>query len=140
MSESLYKVVFSGRIADGNEIDIVMKNMAKLFNLDPSNERDFSKISKMFSGRRVIIKSSVDDATANKYKAAFVKAGAICDIEPEKNSAESPPEPAKPVFNERRHSQRRKLVNRRALKRTSAILPDRRKGKSRRSIDSVKDD
>ncbi len=39
-----------------------------------------AKLKTLFSGKRVVIKKNIDQATATKYKAALYKAGAVSEI------------------------------------------------------------
>jgi len=74
MSEKRFEIAFSGKINDGADLAIVKQHIAKLFKADEK------RLQTMFSGRRVIIKHSVDEITAAKYRGAFQKAGAICEV------------------------------------------------------------
>lgn len=87
MSDKLFEIAFSGQIAEGADLATVKQIIGKMFKADEN------RLAQMFSGRRVVIKRQVDEATATKYSAAFQKAGAICEI---KAIAENPPEVAKP--------------------------------------------
>jgi len=55
MSDQLFEVAFSGQISEGASADD-------------------------FSGRRVVIKKNIDQATADKYKTALNRAGAECEV------------------------------------------------------------
>jgi hypothetical protein len=76
MEETLYNVVFRGKIADGQDIERVKKNIAVLFKVEREN------IERLFSGKPVIVKKNTDHANAAKYKAVMEKAGALCSIVP----------------------------------------------------------
>ncbi|HEY0635262.1 MAG TPA: hypothetical protein VGE00_07770, partial [Gammaproteobacteria bacterium] len=52
----------------------VKLNLAKLFKVEPA------RVEPMFSGKRVVIKAQLDQATAQKYQAALKSAGAICEV------------------------------------------------------------
>lgn len=73
---SRYKVVFSGEIAPGQELDAVKANVAALY------KTPVEKCAHLFSGRPVTIKGDLDAPTAQKYKTAFEKTGAVCRIVP----------------------------------------------------------
>ena len=73
---SRYKVVFSGEIAPGRELDAVKANVAALY------KTPVEKCDHLFSGRPVTIKGDLDAPTAQKYKTAFEKTGAVCRIVP----------------------------------------------------------
>ncbi len=70
-----YKVVFSGEIAAGQNIETVKTQVAALYKVP------VERCESMFSGRPVTIKDTLDYQTAQKYKKAFERAGAICHIE-----------------------------------------------------------
>ncbi len=74
MSEQLFEIAFSGQIAAGAELETVKLHVAKIF------KADAARIEQLFSGKRMIIKRSVDAATAAKYRGAFEKVGAICEV------------------------------------------------------------
>ncbi|NNG14163.1 MAG: hypothetical protein HKM22_03300, partial [Gammaproteobacteria bacterium] len=82
MAEGSYQVVFSGRIIDGAELDMVKHNVARVFNLDAE------RVEKLFCGRRLILKKQIDQATAEKYQTTMQRAGALCEIE---NTAQASP-------------------------------------------------
>jgi hypothetical protein len=75
MAEGSYQVVFSGRIIDGAELDMVKHNVARVFNIDAE------RVEKLFCGRRLILKKQIDQATAEKYQITMQRAGALCEIE-----------------------------------------------------------
>lgn len=74
MSEELYEVVFYGEIVEGAELDQVKAKVAAMF------KADAAKLAQLFSGKRVVIKKNIDQATANKYKSALQNAGAQCEV------------------------------------------------------------
>lgn len=75
MSASKYKIVFSGRVKEGQDPVKVKQNLMILFKLSDA------AADKLFSGARVVIKKDLDEQEAKKYQLAFGKAGAICAIE-----------------------------------------------------------
>ena len=78
-----YKVVFTGKIQDGLDLESVKENLCGLFKTDKD------RINRLLSNPPVAIKKDLDLATARKYQSAIEKVGAICDIE------EMPPETEK---------------------------------------------
>lgn len=74
MSEELYEVVFFGEIVEGAELDQVKAKVAAMF------KADAAKLAQLFSGKRVVIKKNIDQATANKYQSALKNAGAKCEV------------------------------------------------------------
>ena len=88
MSDQLFEVAFSGQISDGANADEVRAKVAKLFNADEA------KLEQLFSGKRIVIKKNIDQATANKYRTALGRAGAECEIAPMGGAVEATPQPA----------------------------------------------
>ena len=76
MSDQLFEVAFSGQISEGANPDEVKARVGKMFNADET------KLAQLFSGRRVVIKKNIDQATAAKYKTALNRAGAECEVSP----------------------------------------------------------
>lgn len=74
MSDQLFEIAFSGQIANGADLATVKQHIAAIFKADDE------RLAQLFSGKRMIIKRSVDAATAAKYRGAFEKAGAICEV------------------------------------------------------------
>ena len=74
MSEELYEVAFSGAIIEGADIEQVKAKVGAMF------KADAAKLAHLFSGKRVVIKKNIDQATANKYKTALTNAGADCEV------------------------------------------------------------
>lgn len=101
--------------------------MVGLFKLDPNNQQHAQKIERLFSGRAVVIKEGINASTAEAYVNAIAKAGGEAHIKPKSELPDG--------VDERRFTLRRKQGDRRASRRTSAILPDRRKDRGRRNSD-----
>jgi uncharacterized RDD family membrane protein YckC len=74
MPEARYKVITEGHIEDGLHLADVRERVAALFKRSPD------KISRLFSGARVIIKKNLDQETALKYQTTLQRAGLICHI------------------------------------------------------------
>ncbi|HEY9202307.1 MAG TPA: hypothetical protein VIQ81_11985 [Gammaproteobacteria bacterium] len=85
MSEELYEVAFYGEIVEGAELDQVKAKVASMF------KADAAKLAQLFSGKRVVIKKNIDQATANKYKSALQNAGAQCEVKSLAEAAVAPP-------------------------------------------------
>ena len=75
MSESLYDIVFYGILQPGKDRELVMQNMAKLFNTEPARLKSY------FSGERKVIKSKVDELVAEKYRVALENVGLVIKVE-----------------------------------------------------------
>ena len=76
MSDQLFEVAFSGRISAGADLNEVRARVARMFNADAA------KIEQLFSGKRIVIKKNIDQATAAKYQTAMNRAGAECEVRP----------------------------------------------------------
>ena len=74
MSDQLFEVAFSGQISKGANLEEVKARVGKMFNADEA------KLAQLFSGKRIVIKKNIDQATAAKYKTALNRAGAECEI------------------------------------------------------------
>ena len=73
MAEQQFAIVFRGRLMAGADPAQVRANFAKLFNIEAA------RVEQMFTGQPVIIKKGLDLLSADKYKAALAKAGALVD-------------------------------------------------------------
>ena len=62
MSENTFDIVFTGDIADGADITKVKVKAAQLFRLDND------KLAVLFSGKRTMLKKSIDNKAAQKYQ------------------------------------------------------------------------
>lgn len=77
--EERYNVYFNGQVMAGHDPGSVRDKLAKLFNADQAT------LDKLFSGRPQMIKRGCDAATAQKFKSAMERAGAVAIV----NVAES---------------------------------------------------
>ena len=75
MSNTKYRVIFKGDIADGKTIDDVKKRLASILKAETTT------IEKLFSGKYIVIKKDADRETCERLKNAFKKAGAICYLQ-----------------------------------------------------------
>lgn len=89
MSDELFEVAFSGQIVEGADLAQVKARVAAMF------KADASKLAHLFSGKRMVIKKNIDQATANKYKSALNNAGAVCEVK--SLSGDVPEKPPAPV-------------------------------------------
>jgi hypothetical protein len=76
MTTEHFHVVFSGKILEYADLNMVKRNVARVF------KQPVEKIEPLFSGKPVALKKNVDAATAEKYRLAMERAGALCDIIP----------------------------------------------------------
>lgn len=73
MSEK-YRFVFSGKIEDGCREEEVKAKLSERFGMSPE------KIEKIFSGKPVVIKRGLDQASVARFQQIFAAAGAIGEI------------------------------------------------------------
>jgi hypothetical protein len=78
-----YQVLFEGKLTGECPLDEVKRNLAALFKMKAE------QVDALFTGKPVVIKRDIDQATALKYQAAFKKAGAVCAVA--SDAAEAPP-------------------------------------------------
>lgn len=71
---SLYDVCFAGQLLKGQELQAVRQKIQKLFNARPET------LDKLFSGKTQLVKRGCDKATAEKYRQAMERAGALAII------------------------------------------------------------
>ncbi|WP_460425700.1 hypothetical protein [Azotobacter armeniacus] len=82
---SRYQIVFSGQLVHGTSLEQVQANLTRLFRADAA------RIATLFSGRRVPLKSNLDAAEAEKYRATLERAGARVDILPMEEAVQLAP-------------------------------------------------
>jgi hypothetical protein len=87
MSNELFDIAFSGQISEGADPAEVKARIGKMFNAQGA------KLDQLFSGKRIVIKRNVDEATAQKFVSAFLNAGAVCEA---RSTSPAPAEPATP--------------------------------------------
>lgn len=74
MAEGEYQVVFRGELVGDRPEETVRQQLAALFKMPAG------KVEALFSGKPVVVKRNLDEATARKFEAAFRKAGAVCEL------------------------------------------------------------
>ena len=94
--EDLYHVIFSGKIADGQDPQQVKQQLTQLF------KTNRGRIDKLFSGKPVRIRENVPYQTALEYQKTLERAGAICSIQPvEEQAAQKKSEQSGPTTAQR---------------------------------------
>lgn len=97
---SRYEIAFAGELVPGANFEQVKQNLARLF------QADAQRVALLLSGRRVVIRQGLDHASAEKYRDAMARAGAIayiCEMDVEEIELAPPPgtppiaRPAAPV-------------------------------------------
>lgn len=73
--KKLFNVVLVGEIKEGFDKNVVISSLATLFKLP------LEKAETLLNGQLLVVKSSVDTATADKYKVAIERAGVCCRLE-----------------------------------------------------------
>lgn len=87
-----YNVYFAGQVMAGHELGSVRDKLAKLFNADQPT------LEKLFSGKPQLIKRECDAATAQKFKSAMERAGALPIVKVAEAAATTPAAPpARPM-------------------------------------------
>ncbi len=71
-----FDLVFTGELIEGCDPAQVRRDLGRLF------KTDATAISRLFTGKPVIIKKAIDQQTAIRYRAALQQAGALCQIRP----------------------------------------------------------
>lgn len=85
----MFEVIFQGKVIEGADEQEVRANVGRMFKADEA------KLNALFSGKTVVIKGGLDEATAQKYLAAMNKAGAQAEIRSvQKKEAPKPQNPA----------------------------------------------
>ncbi|MBI5073926.1 MAG: DUF2628 domain-containing protein [Nitrospirae bacterium] len=74
MTEPVYKIILSGETLPGHQLEETKGKLAAIFKLSAD------AVDRYFVGRPIVVKNNADLKTAEKYKAIFEKAGAVCSI------------------------------------------------------------
>ncbi|MDL1967618.1 MAG: DUF898 domain-containing protein [Deltaproteobacteria bacterium] len=69
MSDTLYNVIYRGKVLKDFDVETAKRNLIKMFSLSEK------KAEKVLMSRRVVLKKNVDESTAKKYGIALKKAG-----------------------------------------------------------------
>jgi len=75
MSDPVFRILFEGKIKDGEDLEKVKAKLARLF------KKDEAKIASLFSGSPLVIRKGLDYPTAQKYKIAIERAGGLCRVD-----------------------------------------------------------
>ncbi len=90
MANQTYTLIFEGNIAEGHSAAEVKKNLASLL------KKDVTGIEPLFAGKPVVIKKDMARPTAEKYRAAFIRAGALLQNPPPLGRKPHPPKTGPP--------------------------------------------
>lgn len=89
MSAPEFDIIFRGDIVFGHQLVEVKAKLQQLF------KADAAKIDALFTGRPVPLKRNLDEVTANKYRDALIKAGAMVEVcSSDTSPANAAPKPA----------------------------------------------
>ena len=69
MTDTLYNVIYRGKILQGFDFETVKRNLIKTFSLSEE------KAEKILKGRRIVLKKDADESTAKKFGVALKRAG-----------------------------------------------------------------
>ncbi len=69
-----YKLIYRGEVQEGQHAAVVKKRLGKLLKLEGD------RLEMLFTGKAVVLKKSVDEATAARFQAAFKKSGAVLRV------------------------------------------------------------
>lgn len=75
-SSTLYAVILTGEIIQGQELEAVKQKIANMFKVSAA------KCDALLAGEPTVIKRDVGYEEAEKYKQAFEQAGAVCLVRP----------------------------------------------------------
>lgn len=84
MAEPKYDVAFAGELRGAADIEHVKLRLGEMFKLGQAG------IDRLFSGHQVFIKRGVDRPTAERFRDAFYKAGAVVDLVPVAEADQGP--------------------------------------------------
>lgn len=84
MTDSRYEVIFRGDLCPGSHINDVKQKLATLFKTDQNG------IAHLFTGKLAVIKSGLDETTAQRYLDAMKRAGALANIRLQKGNNPDP--------------------------------------------------
>lgn len=71
----LFEIAFQGQVRPGVTLEQARARIGQLFQVGDE------QLQVLFSGRRVVIKQGLDPASADKYRQAIERAGAVCSVE-----------------------------------------------------------
>lgn len=72
----LFEIVFQGQVKAGVAPEQARQRLGQLF------QAGEQQLDILFSGRRIVIKQGLDQGSADKYRQAIERAGAVCLVEP----------------------------------------------------------
>jgi hypothetical protein len=88
MSDDHFQLVFAGRLADGVSPAQARQSLQSRFKLSDG------QLERLFEGTAVTVKRNLTESAAERYRQAFLEAGAIVEIEPLTGPSERQARPA----------------------------------------------
>ncbi len=88
--EAQYRILFSGKLMPGQELQEVVRRLAKKFRMREETAREL-----ILEGGGQVLKHDLNEAEAERYRAALTAVGLVIRIEPQETSA---PEDAESVL------------------------------------------
>lgn len=85
MENQSYRLVFTGEVQAGVSVEEVKKRLAEIYKLPQE------KLTRVFRGGPVVIRSNLDEARAEKMSKVFTGAGAVMRIEANRRSESAAP-------------------------------------------------
>jgi hypothetical protein len=85
MESDRYSVIFFGRVFPGRDSDEVRGRIGEMFHVEGR------QLDALFSGARIAIKKDLDLQTAQRYRDAFQKAGALVELKKSEPIGDAPP-------------------------------------------------
>ena len=89
MTEPRFKVVFSGEIREGFDGVTARQRLSTLYKANPK------QIERLFTGKRMVLKSGLTREEAERFRRVFNETGAACEVLPE--NLEPSAAPVKPL-------------------------------------------
>ena len=80
-----YNIIFEGNISSGYQLQDVKRNLADLFKIDEN------KVDILFAKPQVVLKKGLDHDSAQKYRHALLKTGAICNVKADAGLSDAQP-------------------------------------------------
>ena len=106
-----FNVYYAGQLLEGRDQQEVRANLARLFNADENT------LDKLFSGKIQLLKRDCDEATAEKYRGAMERAGALpilralsAEAARAEKPAAPPPAPSPPTAQHRPETAAEKIA------------------------------
>lgn len=94
MNEECYDLIFKGELQKNADLKRTKLNLMHLFKINQA------KVETLFTGKPIILKRNLDAHTANKYRVALKKAGAVISLRKSEKAAPVKTKPQAPESND----------------------------------------